>query len=853
MPPVAAQRSVLAAAAAALAMLAAPAVATAAPGSIAGTVTASGGAPLADIQVDALDGDGRAVASALTGADGRYRIAGLAAGGYRVRFSPGGEAAGTPPADDFPSVPAPGAAPVGPRTEAALAHDSRDVRIVVQTDSAGAENPARVPPDAHEWVYKLAERLAARFPAYTVRFVPWNHLQDRYRDPLDVQTGTGPHVLTVFGAGQPGRYTADAEAHLRDLVAAPLLADGVSRAPAPDLVIVGQGHNFSQGTVDAKRATMLAFAQVLRRALPDAELAFVAQNPEWGDTPRVLLDATGGTWTAAVGGQSTAPLPWDASPAALQAALEALPAVGAGHVGVFAGATARQYVLVLGGPAAGAAVGVDGSGLTGGAATATAVQHTNGMQDWPAVLQEVAGLTGAGFVDVYAAFRAVEQFPGQMTQVPGGSGMDGTHPTAAGYELWADTVSAQLTAGDPQPLRPSSLGPPLAWNHLRSGDFPVWSAPGRPDDWNAVNATVVRDRAGADRAAGSAAHVAPDAAGAPGYLEQTLTGSALAALRGRWVTVAARMRNDGTDPQAGVVELVDGGPSGTTDASSGEWDEGLGVYRWVTLVKRISAGATSLQVRLYGDAGTDAGGGAPDPPGATFDRVVLVPGVLPRDMVASTNAFLRAQYHPGVATAAAASVVTVGEGATVDGVDARMRTDGPLPPVAPPPAGTRVLSVSRTGDGTGRVASAPAGLDCGPVCSHVFAIGAAVELLARPSGGSRFTGWRGGGCTGTGGCRVTLDAATVVQATFTRIPPPRAAIRAVRVRGRTVTVRFATRGETGGVRCGLARVGLPPRLRPCTSPARLRARAPGRWAVTVQARGPGGTDPVPAVRQVRVR
>src|SRR5207245_6613458 len=37
---------------------------------------------------------------------------------------------------------------------------------------------------------------------------------------------------------------------------------------------------------------------------------------------------------------------------------------------------------------------------------------------------------------------------------------------------------------------------------------------------------------------------------------------------------------------------------------------------------------------------------------------------------------------------------------------------------------------------------------------------------AAPAGGSTFAGWSGGGCSGTGTCAVTMNAATSVTATF---------------------------------------------------------------------------------------
>src|SRR3989475_2298723 len=79
---------------------------------------------------------------------------------------------------------------------------------------------------------------------------------------------------------------------------------------------------------------------------------------------------------------------------------------------------------------------------------------------------------------------------------------------------------------------------------------------------------------------------------------------------------------------------------------------------------------------------------------------------------------------------------------------------------------TFTLTVSKTGTGSGTVTSNPAGISCGATCSAAFAGGTAVTLTAAPAAGSTFSGWSGGGCTGTGTCTVTLSAATTVTATF---------------------------------------------------------------------------------------
>ncbi|HKD94000.1 MAG TPA: PASTA domain-containing protein [Gaiellaceae bacterium] len=82
------------------------------------------------------------------------------------------------------------------------------------------------------------------------------------------------------------------------------------------------------------------------------------------------------------------------------------------------------------------------------------------------------------------------------------------------------------------------------------------------------------------------------------------------------------------------------------------------------------------------------------------------------------------------------------------------------------------LTISPAGSGSGSVTSSPAGIDCGATCSHAFNAGTQVTLTAAADSGSTFTGWSGGGCSGTSNCVVTLNSDTGVTATFTTTPPP---------------------------------------------------------------------------------
>lgn len=73
--------------------------------------------------------------------------------------------------------------------------------------------------------------------------------------------------------------------------------------------------------------------------------------------------------------------------------------------------------------------------------------------------------------------------------------------------------------------------------------------------------------------------------------------------------------------------------------------------------------------------------------------------------------------------------------------------------------------------GSGRVSSAPAGIDCGSDCSESYVSGTSVTLTAAPASGFSFTGWSGSGisCPGTGTCTIAMNAEHSADATFTAV------------------------------------------------------------------------------------
>jgi hypothetical protein len=81
------------------------------------------------------------------------------------------------------------------------------------------------------------------------------------------------------------------------------------------------------------------------------------------------------------------------------------------------------------------------------------------------------------------------------------------------------------------------------------------------------------------------------------------------------------------------------------------------------------------------------------------------------------------------------------------------------------------LTVLKSGIGSGTVTSSPGGIDCGNDCTEVYAPGTKVTLRAKADTNSAFTGWSGGGCSGTGTCAVVMNGDTAVTAAFSTKAP----------------------------------------------------------------------------------
>ncbi len=82
------------------------------------------------------------------------------------------------------------------------------------------------------------------------------------------------------------------------------------------------------------------------------------------------------------------------------------------------------------------------------------------------------------------------------------------------------------------------------------------------------------------------------------------------------------------------------------------------------------------------------------------------------------------------------------------------------------------VEVLYAGTGSGRVGVQYGGnANCGVPCIWTFSAFAGGTLTATPIGASVFSGWSGGGCSGTGNCSPTYNVDSVVTATFTAVAP----------------------------------------------------------------------------------
>lgn len=123
------------------------------------------------------------------------------------------------------------------------------------------------------------------------------------------------------------------------------------------------------------------------------------------------------------------------------------------------------------------------------------------------------------------------------------------------------------------------------------------------------------------------------------------------------------------------------------------------------------------------------------------------------------------QWYNGQTTQGNATPVGVSAPDTTADIDGTLAISAPV---------TYPLTLTFAGSGGGSINSDPPGINCvsGSTCPAAsFSSDTVVTLAVAPDSSSVFSGWSGGGCSGTGDCVVTMTGAVALTATFTTLMP----------------------------------------------------------------------------------
>ena len=100
--------------------------------------------------------------------------------------------------------------------------------------------------------------------------------------------------------------------------------------------------------------------------------------------------------------------------------------------------------------------------------------------------------------------------------------------------------------------------------------------------------------------------------------------------------------------------------------------------------------------------------------------------------------------------------------------------------------------------------SFPSGINCGVSCAAPFDAGTVVTLTATAAAESIFSGWTGGGCSGTGTCSVSMTTTQAIAATFAPTPDPEFVLTLATNGAGTGTVTSSPSGINCGATCAAA-------------------------------------------------
>ncbi|WP_368681057.1 SGNH/GDSL hydrolase family protein [Rhodococcus opacus] len=250
------------------------------------------------------------------------------------------------------------------------------------------------------------------------------------------------------------------------------------------------------------------------------------------------------------------------------------------------------------------------------------------------VYAQLAALRGYGVIDLHRLFlAAIKKAGGTLSAY---MKADGIHPTTSadapspnGSLLMAQLELAYWTfnreTGAIRAQQVSSLesnGDQL----LVNGDFSDWTG-SVPAGWEAINATTSKDtRSGYFEkvtGTGYGCRVQSSSA-ASSYIRVTFDAAFRAKWAGKPLTAVVRVRADTKSPTDSVTQGRIGWTDGIQTLNSGNYAQARDGFHYKVLTFTPDPAATYLRLTLYADSAATATADV------TFDRVWVVPGILPR-------------------------------------------------------------------------------------------------------------------------------------------------------------------------------------------------------------------------------
>jgi hypothetical protein len=480
-----------------------------------------------------------------------------------------------------------------------------------------------------------------------------------------------------------------------------------------------------------------------------------------GKTQGLLLTETAGRW--ATGVEAVLPANAAPSPAIPGAFVRFVSCASAGNcsaVGTYADSSDSQEGMLL--------TETDGSWSAG----VEAVLPANAFSSGEFVQWGSLSCASAGDCAAVGEYRAVgHQFQALLLTKSNGSWSAGVDAAPASSDAWLNSVSC-ASAGNCTAVGASEDSSNVRQGLLLTETAGSWGPP--------VEADLPADNTNLGAELTSVSCASPgncsavglyDASNVPvGRDESELRGKGLLLTEtaGSWATgVEAVLPADaeGSDAVNETYPPAVSCPSaGNCSAVASYFDSSLGLHGvllsetaggWATGVESQGGGFLhSVSCFSPGNCGALVGGDLLTETGGNWGSGVETP--LPAD--GGSGGLLYS-----VSCASAENCTAVGQY-----TDSSGRQGGLL--VGGSPASI-TLHVAKNGTGSGSVSSSPTGIDCGPTCSASFDAGTALTLTATPFPGSRFSGWSGGGCSGTRSCQPNTGISEqTVTATFILLP-----------------------------------------------------------------------------------